>query len=347
VIHTPLVGEGPLAALALWRDERVAVAELVAALDRLDPGVVVRFVAPRCGSGPLAALVSPSLAAPTAARLRCGFVVEPPETDGARCLPTWLDDDVAYGPAWLAAIDGRTRAGQALPGARDVPGDGRVGLDDAHGAASADWDLAERPRSSSEALLDGWGGWATRGLTTREPPDDARDARLAERLAARIGLLGRGGARARAVRARLAEIRASHRAADEVLEQLAAERASYAEALQRAVGERWPAALAPQTLAYAAFVREALPEAEAFVARHPDRPALARVDAQREELDAQRRVLTRQLATLERLAAHRARARAEAALGTSGPEPLRAAYARLRACQAAPLGAATRAAGRP
>ncbi len=345
-IHVPLVGQGPLAALSLWRDERVSVGELAAALDRLDPGVVVRFFAPRCDSGPLAALASPSPRAPTAARTRCGFFAAPPDTEGAACLPSWLDDDAAYGSAWLAALDGRTRAGEVVAGPRDLDGDGRVGLDDAHGVASVGVDLAERPRSSSELLIEAWGGWSTRGLSTREPPEDARDARLAERLASRIGLLGRGASRARAVVARLAEVRASHRAAGEVLERLAAERASYAEAIQRAVVERWPAASPPHTQAYLSFVREALPEAQAFVARHPDRPALARLDAQREELEAQRRVLTRQLATLERLAAHRARARAEAALTVVGSEALRGAYARLRACQSAPLGAASSGLGR-
>lgn len=179
--------------LRLWNKTRLTVGDLVQTLEHQPPQTVFRFVLPQCYSGPFLMTVHQQLSNGESGAVntaRCGFTAAPYHRESEGC--TEVEDEreyVDYSTYFFAALDGRSRLGQALAADPDLNGDGLVGLNEAHIYAVTQSYSRDVPGATSEYFLQQWQPWYVRGQTWNYPESsgDGHYAQMARSWAVRLG----------------------------------------------------------------------------------------------------------------------------------------------------------------
>jgi hypothetical protein len=327
-------------ALRLWGESRLDVREFEALLGRVDPAVPVRFVFTQCYSGAFARAVHPGAAdvLELAPGTRCGFFAESDARQSEGCSASILVGDYRdYTTYFFAALTGVTRLGETLTERTDWDGDGRITPFDAHLFALVEGRNADLPRSTSEVYLERWQPWYFRWMDTGRLPDNLY-GRAARAMAEATGLPTDGRDLGAALERRYEDVLEQVRAAEAARGASEQRAGSLQATLQRSVAERWPELSHPYTRGYDAVLSGELETIEAFLTAGTEYGSLVRAQEEMQARDLELVELERDLSHLEKLRRTRFLARSLAQLERRGSGEHREAYARLRACEALPLG---------
>ncbi len=325
--------------LRLWQDTRLSARELARLLDRAPEKSRVRFFFPQCFSGGFARLIFRG-ADPRqglAPQDRCGFLAQAPDRESEGCTPSVDTGDYRdYTTYFFSALTGRTRSGAPLPVGADHDGDGLVSPREAHLHALAVAESVDLPRATSEAFLEHWEPWYLRHLPlTGLPPNEY--GVLAARVARALGLDPAAPDVAAQVRRRLLDQRARLARARREREALE-ERVDAAQAaLRDRLEARWPQVFWPYTRAFRRLLAGGLGEVEGWIRAQPAYSGLVRAQDALAAAEDRILALERRGARLEKVLRLRRLARLRGLLARYGDRRDRAAYARLLACESAPL----------
>ena len=325
--------------LRLWQDTRLSVRDLARILDGAHGKSRVRFFFPQCFSGGFARLIFRG-ADPRqglAPQDRCGFLAQAPDRESEGCTPSVDTGDYRdYTTYFFSALAGRTRTGAPLAGEPDADGDGRVSPREAHLYSLAVAESTDLSRSTSEVFLEHWEPWYLRHLPLAGLPANEY-GELAARVARRLGLDPDAPGLAAQVRRRLLDQRSRlavmRRERDALGERVDAAQAT----LQARLEARWPQVFWPYTRAFRRLLAGGLGEVEGWIRAQPEYPELVQAQDALVALEDRILALERQGAQLEKVLRLRRLARLRGLLERFGGTSARAAYARLLACESAPL----------
>lgn len=326
--------------LRLWNDSKLSVREMDQIMSRIDPAVPTRFIFTQCFSGGFARLMHPQAQDTLALgeANRCGFFAESEDRESEGCSASIKVGDYRdYSTYFFAALNGRTRTGEAIGINPDRNGDNVVSLYEAHLFALSQAHNADLPRSTSEVFLERWQPWYLRWIDTGAEPDNVY-GRTARELAKKNGLPESG-------RALIEEMRARRNAMTQKLAELEKEHASLGQevkALQKEIrkelGLRWPEALSPYTLNFVQFLRKDLDAAQDFILSHPRYPELVTRQDRRAALEFEEiSNLDRDITQLDKILRLRNLARLQSQFERHATEEERGWYQRLQSCEGQPL----------
>lgn len=253
--------------LELWNQTRLDVNELATLLEKVPPGIPVRFVFTQCYAGAFAALADP--VAP-----RCGFLAEAADQPAEGCSASLdLDDYRDYGHDFFAALAGHERNGGPLATDPDRNKNGEVSPREAHLYTLRTARSSDLPRATSEVYLEDWlPGYLGWMLGLQAPDNIYMDLATAlmhrEHLDPEKPLDGQLKVRRDAL---LAE---AHRLGGEQ-ERLSDAIAALREPLENEITARWPATGNPYTLGYSRFLERDLETAQDYILAQPDYQELA------------------------------------------------------------------------
>jgi len=277
--------------LRLWDNTSLTVADLVQTLEQQPPQTVFRFVLPQCYSGPFLRTIHQQLSIGESGPVntaRCGFTAAPHHRKSEGC--TEVEDEreyVDYSTYFFAALDGRSRLGQALSRDPDTNGGGLVGLNEAHIYAATESYSRDVPGATSEYFLQQWQPWYVRGQTWSYPESsgDGHYALMARSVAARLGfpvdlehvmLVREVSGRRTALEAQINGLEAEVRALRQRELDLRGE-------LARAGTSRWPELRNPYGVNFNALEPENIGEISAWL---QSRPLYTELESVQNEIDA-------------------------------------------------------------
>jgi hypothetical protein len=325
-------------ALRLWGNTTLSARQLEKLFSTVNPVVPMRFFLPQCYSGGFARLMHKDAKREGAwvDHQRCGFmsVAEDREAEGCSASIS-VGDFRDYTTYFFAALDGRTRQGDALPTDPDLNGDGVVTLREAHLYSLVQANSTDLPRSTSEVYLEEWQPWYLRWVSYGPPPANVY-ARLATQLAEKQGF----PVDQRLISAVL--LRRSQRTAE--LEALQAERnrsiaeaKDYQSVIQVDLLERWPGAAHPYTQNYFEFLKHELAPAQDFIMHHIKYADLVQRQERTFELDGKILATQRELAQMEKILRLRKLSRLLAQFERNAGRSERTVYQRLIQCEESAL----------
>jgi hypothetical protein len=327
-------------ALLLWNDSRLSVREMDQIMSHIDPGVPVRFVFTQCYSGGFARLIHPqsrdTLALGDANR--CGFFAESEDRESEGCSASIeVGDYRDYSTFFFAALDGRTRTGEAIGVNPDRNGDNVVSLFEAHLFALSQAYNADLPRATSEVFLERWQPWYLRWIDTGAEPDNVY-GRMAREVAKKIGLPDSGPALIEEMRVRRHAITQKMIELDEEHESLGREVKALQNEIRKELGLRWPEVLSPYTLNFVQFLRKDLDAAQDFIVSHARYPELVTRQNRRAALEFEEiSNLDRDITQLDKILRLRQLARLQRQFERHATEEERGWYQRLQTCEGQPL----------
>jgi len=174
--------------MLLWQNSKLSVREFSDLLSNVDNSVPMRFVFNQCYSGAFERLVHPN-AADTIELVkapRCGFFAESDNRQAEGCSTSIDSNEYRdYSTYFFAALQGKTRQGEALPVDPDRNKNGEVSLYEAHLYTLAQAHSADLPRSTSEVFLERWQPWYLRWFFAGEGKGNVY-AKLANDLARQL-----------------------------------------------------------------------------------------------------------------------------------------------------------------
>ena len=231
-------------ALLLWNDTRLSVREMDRIMSRLDPAVPLRFVFTQCYSGGFARLMHPQARDTLALgdANRCGFFAESEDRESEGCSASInVGDYRDYSTYFFAALNGRTRTGEAIGVNPDRNGDNVVSLYEAHLFALSQAHNADLPRATSEVFLERWQPWYLRWIDTGAEPDNVY-GRMAREVAKKNGLPDSGPALIEEMRVRRHAMTQKMTGLDEEHESLGREIKALQNEIRKELALRWPEA---------------------------------------------------------------------------------------------------------
>ncbi len=153
--------------LRLWGETSYTVDDFENLLSYINDKTPTRFILTQCYSGGFARLIHPEAQSDTLALKgnRCGFMAESASAESEGCSASLkIEEYRDYTTFMFAALDGKTRLGEALEYNPDLNNDGRVSLREAHFYAIANAYSIDMSRSTSEYYLEKWQPWYLRWL---------------------------------------------------------------------------------------------------------------------------------------------------------------------------------------
>lgn len=325
--------------LRLWNDTALSVREMDQVMSRIDPAVPVRFVFTQCFSGGFARLMHPQArdTLELGAANRCGFFAESEDRESEGCSASIKVGDYRdYSTYFFAALNGRTRTGDAIEVNPDRNGDKVVSLYEAHLYALSQAHNADLPRSTSEVFLERWQPWYLRWFNTGAEPDNVY-GKMAREVAKKNGLPESGPALVK-------EIRTRRRTLDEKMIELENEQDDLSQGIRvlqkeikKEIGLRWPEALSPYTLNFVQFLRKDLDAAQDFILSHPRYPELMSRQDRHGALYQEISNLDRDITQLDKILRLRNLARLQSQFERHATEEERGWYQRLLSCEGQPL----------
>lgn len=321
--------------LRLWNNTRLSVRELDQIMNRIDPGVPVRFVFTQCYSGGFERLVHPD--AKDTLELgeanRCGFFAEATDREAEGCSASIkIGDYRDYSTFFFAALQGSTRTGQIIDANPDRDGDGKTSLYEAHLFALSQAHNADLPRSTSEVFLERWQPWYLRWTDTGAEPDNVY-GKMAREVARKNGLPEAGSALIRDMKARRQTLAAA-------MASLEGEQAGLDQAigaLQKEITKdvivRWPESGSPYTLNFVNFVKKDLGSAQDFILAHSRYADLAGKQDRRAVLDEEVLHLDRDITQLDKILRLRTLARLQSQFQRHASAKEHEWYQRLMSCE--------------
>lgn len=326
--------------LLLWNDTRLSVREMDQIMSRIDPTVPVRFVFTQCFSGGFARLVHPQAQNTLALgeANRCGFFAESEDRESEGCSASiQVGDYRDYSTYFFAALNGRTRNGEAIGVNPDWNGDNVVSLHEAHLFALSQAHNADLPRATSEVFLERWQPWYLRWIDTGAEPDNVY-GRMAREVAKKNDLPESGVSLVRELRARRHALAGKMAALEKEQEDLGQEVKTLQKEIQKDIGLRWPEALSPYTLNFVQFLKKDLDAAQDFIVSHPRYPELVTKQDRRATLEFEEiSNLDRDITQLDKILRLRKLARLQTQFERHATEQERGWYQRLQSCEGQPL----------
>jgi hypothetical protein len=321
--------------LRLWNDTQLSVREVDAIMNRIDPKVPVRLVLTQCFSGGFERLVHPHAEDVLALNEanRCGFFAVSKDDEAEGCSASVnIGDYRDYTTFFFAALQGRTRTGEAIPVNPDLDGNGIVSLYEAHLFALSQAHSTDLPRSTSEVFLERWQPWYLRWVDTGAEPDNVY-GRLSREVAEKNGLPDSGLALIHAMKAR--RLALGNKMTDLENEQvsLGLEILDLQKEIKKDLGMRWPEALAPYTLNFVHFLKTDLNAAQDFILSHARYPELVAKQDRRFALDEDLLHVERDIAQLDKILRLRKLARLQNQFERHATAQERAWYQRLMSCE--------------
>jgi len=327
-------------ALLLWNDTRLSVREMDRIMSHIDPAVPVRFVFTQCYSGGFARLMHPQARDTLALgeANRCGFFAESEDRESEGCSASInVGDYRDYSTYFFAALNGRTRTGEAIEVNPDRNGDNVVSLHEAHLFALAQAHNADLPRSTSEVFLERWQPWYLRWIDTGAEPDNVY-GRMAREVAEKNNLPESGPSLVREVRTRRQALAGKMTELENEWEGLGREIKALQTEIRKEIGLRWPEALAPYTLNFVQFLRKDLDATQDFILSHPRYPDLVAKQDRRTALEFEEiSNLDRDITQLDKILRLRTLARLQSQFERHATEQERGWYQRLQSCEGQPL----------
>ena len=321
--------------LRLWNNTRLSVRELDQIMNRIDPGVPVRFIFTQCFSGGFERLVHPRArdTLELGEANRCGFFAESEDREAEGCSASIkIGDYRDYSTFFFAALQGRMRTGELIEVNPDRDGDGVVSLHEAHLFALAQGQNADLPRSTSEVFLERWQPWYLRWVDTGAVPDNVY-GKIAREVARRNGLPESGQTLVHEMRGRR---QALATAMDNVLNEQAGldkEIGALRSAIRKDVAAHWPEALSPYTLNFANFLRKDLAAAQDFIVAHPRYAELVTKQNRHAALDEEVLHVDRDITQLDKILRLRTLARLQSQFERHATAREREWYGRLMSCE--------------
>lgn len=327
-------------ALLLWNDTRLSVREMDRIMSRLDPAVPLRFVFTQCYSGGFARLTHPQARDTLALgdANRCGFFAESEDRESEGCSASInVGDYRDYSTYFFAALNGRTRTGEAIGVNPDRNGDNVVSLYEAHLFALSQAHNADLPRATSEVFLERWQPWYLRWIDTGAEPDNVY-GRMAREVAKKNGLPDSGPALIEEMRVRRHAMTQKMTGLDEEHESLGREIKALQNEIRKELALRWPEALSPYTLNFVQFLRKDLDAAQDFIVSHPRYPEMVTKQDRRAALEfGEMSNLDRDITQLDKILRLRQLARLQSQFERHATEQERGWYQRLQSCENQPL----------
>lgn len=326
--------------LKLWNDTRLTVRDMDQIMSRIDPAVPVRFIFTQCYSGGFARLIHPGAQDTLALgeANRCGFFAESADRESEGCSASiHVGDYRDYSTYFFAALQGRTRLGEAIAVNPDRNGDSVVSLQEAHLFALSQAHNADLPRSTSEVFLERWQPWYLRWTGTGEEPDNDY-GNMAREVAKKNGLPEAGPALIRELKTRRLALGRKMLELEKEEANLGGEIKAVQQEIRKELGLRWPEALSPYTLNFFQFLKKDLDAAQDFILSHPRYPELvARQDRQARLHNEEMLNLDRDITQLDKILRLRKLARLQRQFERHATEQERTWYQRLQSCEGQPL----------
>lgn len=326
--------------LRLWNDTKLSVREMDQIMSRIDPGVPVRFVFTQCFSGGFARLMHPQVQDTLALgeANRCGFFAESEDRESEGCSASInVGDYRDYSTYFFAALNGRTRTGEAIGANPDRNGDKVVSLYEAHLFALSQAHNADLPRSTSEVFLERWQPWYLRWIDTGAEPDNVY-GKMAREVAKKNGLPESGPTLIEEMRVRRNVITQKMTELEKEYESLEQEIEALQKQIRKEIGLRWPEALSPYTLNFVQFLKKDLDAAQDFILSHPRYPELVTKQDRRAALEFEEiSNLDRDITQLDKIQRLRNLARLQNQFERHATKEERGWYQRLQSCEGQPL----------
>lgn len=326
--------------LRLWNDTRLSVREMDQIMSRIDSGVPVRFVFTQCYSGGFARLMRPQAQDTPAlgAANRCGFFAESEDRESEGCSASINAGDYRdYSTYFFAALQGRTRTGEAIGINPDRNGDNIVSLYEAHLFALSQAHNADLPRSTGEVFLERWQPWYLRWVDTGAEPDNVY-GKMAREVAKKNGLPESGPALIKELKTRRRAMGGKMLELEKEEENLSQETKTLQKEIKKEIGLRWPEALSPYTSGFVQFLKKDLDAVQDFILSHPRYPELvAKEDRQARLRYEEISNLDRDITQLDKILRLRKLARLQNQFERHATEQERAWYQRLQSCEGQPL----------
>lgn len=327
-------------AMLLWNDTRLSVRDMDQIMSHIDSSVPVRFVFTQCYSGGFARLMRPQAQdSPALGEAnRCGFFAESEDRESEGCSASInVGDYHDYSTYFFAALQGKTRTGEAIAVNPDRNGDRIVSLYEAHLFALSQAHNADLPRSTSEVFLERWQPWYLRWADTGAEPDNDY-GKMAREVAKMNGLPESGPTLIRELRQRRYTLAVKMLALEQEQEKLSQEIKALQKEVRKEIGLRWPEALSPYTLNFAQFLRKDLDAVQDFILSHPRYPDLvSKQDRQAKLKFEEISNLDRDITQLDKVLRLRKLARLQSQFERHASEQERGWYQRLQSCEGQPL----------
>ena len=323
----------------LWGDTSLSVRELYGLLEPVDKRVPMRFVFTQCYSGGFERLVHPQ-ASDTLELVdakRCGFFAESEHREAEGCSTGINTDDYRdYSTYFFAALQGKTRKGEALPVNPDRNKNGEVSLYEAHLYTLAQAHSADLPRSTSEVYLERWQPWYLRWFSAGQGGHNVY-AELAAALAQQLRL----PADTTTQRSILSKQRRRLKRQDKKLEkerkQLRKKMREARYTIRYELEERWPEAAEARTANYQAFLDNDLKAAEHFIISHEKWQSLLAMYKRYLEAADERLTIERDITRFDKLHRLNKLARIRSQFDKHATEQEKTGYRRLLGCEKLPL----------
>ncbi len=326
--------------LRLWNDTRLSVREMDRIMSHIDPGVPVRFVFTQCYSGGFARLMRPQAQdSPALGEAnRCGFFSESEDREAEGCSASInVGDYRDYSTYFFAALQGRTRTGEAIGVNPDRNGDNIVSLYEAHLFALSQAHNADLPRSTSEVFLERWQPWYLRWVDTGAEPDNDYGS-MAREVAKKNGLPESGPTLIKELRIRRQAMGEKMLELEKEEENLSQEIKTLQKEIQREIGLRWPEVFSPYTLNFSQFLKKDLDAVQNLILSHARYPELvAKQNRQATLRNEELLNLDRDITQLDKILRLRKLARLQNQFEHHATEQERAWYQRLQSCEGQPL----------
>lgn len=326
--------------LQLWNDTQLSVREMDQIMSRIDSGIPVRFVFTQCYSGGFARLIRPqaqdSLALGEANR--CGFFAESEDRESEGCSASInVGDYRDYSTYFFAALQGRTRTGEAIGSNPDRNGDKIVSLYEAHLFALSQAHNADLPRSTSEVFLERWQPWYLRWADTGAEPDNDY-GNMAREVAKMNGLPESGPVLIKELKKRRYALAGKMLELEQEQEKLSQEVKALQKEIRKEIGLRWPEALSPYTLNFFQFLKKDLDAVQDFILSNPRYPELVGKQDRQARLEYEEiSNLDRDITQLDKILRLRKLATLQGQFERHATEQERAWFQRLQSCEGQPL----------
>ncbi len=325
--------------LRLWNDTRLSVREMDQIMSRIDPGIPVRFIFTQCFSGGFARLMHPQARDTLALGEvnRCGFFAESENRESEGCSASIKVGDYRdYSTYFFAAIQGRTRLGEAITANPDRNGDNVVSLHEAHLFALSQAHNADLPRATSEVFLERWQPWYLRWVDTGAEPENVY-GNMAREVAKKNGLPESGRALIREIKTRRQGMAKKMNGLEDEQERLSQEIKSLQKEIRKDIGVRWPEALSPYTANFVQFLKKDLDATQDFILAHPRYPEMAAKQERHASLSGEISNLDRDITQLDKILRLRNLARLQSQFERHATNEERGWYQRLQSCEGQPL----------
>ncbi|MGD8555868.1 MAG: hypothetical protein PVJ14_00795 [Chromatiales bacterium] len=320
--------------LRLWRKGRMTVEEFDRILDQAPRQATIRFVFPQCFSGAFHNLIYQTpWSDDLAEQNRCGFFAHSAFNESEGCTLSINEKEYKdYSTYYFAAVAGQTRTHGPLASEPDLNGDGKLSYREAHRYVLYNSVSKDLSRASSEVFLERWQPWYLKWL----PGEEDKNSfywRAAEATARRDGIELEPSALHRQYRQKASQYKRlwqQNKALEKEIE-------THQKALQEDLTSRWPGLNKTAILSKPPVEIRELGAINAFLAENPEYRQLISDQGKHLVLKEKKLEAERKLAQIDKIVRFKKLARLEQQFADHASTTDKARYARLMACEDAPL----------